>query len=410
MKKSLIVTLALVFVLGIAGTAFAAANPFVDVPAKHWAYDAVAKLANAGVVDGYNDGTFRGDKTMTRYEMAQIVAKAMVKSEKADAETKALVDKLAVEFNAELQNLGVRVAKLEKNASSIKFTGDARIRWNQVEDANGKFYERVRINMAAAVNENTTFNGRFVGMGHNEFGESNNDDAYMAIASFTTKNAFNTGSTITVGRYGKILGQTGHLMDTTGYGLVDGVEATAGNALKVTVGFADFEPYNTQNAKAVQLKDALYAEAKYNTSKATNLNATYLKSGDDSIKFDILGGGFTTKFAKDWALTGEYYQNGDVQDDPSAYLGRLMYKGATAAQPQSWGLGVEYRSFEAASTPDLFSGANYSISDVKGWAVLGSYTLAKNIVLEGFQTFNSKVKADGSDKAESTRLQVNFSF
>ncbi len=42
MKKNLIVALALVFVLGIAGTAFAAANPFVDVPAKHWAYDAVS--------------------------------------------------------------------------------------------------------------------------------------------------------------------------------------------------------------------------------------------------------------------------------------------------------------------------------------------------------------------------------
>ena len=70
MKKSLIITLALVFVLGIAGTAFAAANPFVDVPAKHWSYDAVAKLAAAGVIDGYNDGTFRGDKTLTRFEMA----------------------------------------------------------------------------------------------------------------------------------------------------------------------------------------------------------------------------------------------------------------------------------------------------------------------------------------------------
>ena len=69
MKKSIILTLALVFVLGIAGTAFAA-NPFVDVPAKHWAYDAVAKLAQAGIVDGYGDGTFKGDKTMTRYEMA----------------------------------------------------------------------------------------------------------------------------------------------------------------------------------------------------------------------------------------------------------------------------------------------------------------------------------------------------
>jgi hypothetical protein len=130
MKKTLVTLLALVFVLGIAGTAFAApANPFVDVPAKHWAYGAVAKLVKAGIVDGYGDGTFRGDRAMTRYEMAQVVAKAMAKSEKADAETKALIDKLAVEFAAELNNLGVRVAKLEKNASNIKLSGDVRLRY-----------------------------------------------------------------------------------------------------------------------------------------------------------------------------------------------------------------------------------------------------------------------------------------
>ena len=134
MKKNLIVALALVFVLGIAGTAFAAANPFVDVPAKHWAYDAVSKLAKAGILDGYGDGTYRGERLASRYEMAQATAKAMARADKADAQMKALIDKLAVEFAAELNNLGVRVAKLEKNASSIKFWGDARMRYQSGYD------------------------------------------------------------------------------------------------------------------------------------------------------------------------------------------------------------------------------------------------------------------------------------
>lgn len=407
MKKSLVITLALVFVLGIAGTAFAAANPFVDVPAKHWAYDAVAKLANAGIVDGYGDGTYRGDKNMTRYEMAQIVAKAMVKSDKADAETKALVDKLAVEFSSELQNLGVRVAKLEANQSNIKFTGDVRIRYNDDEAADdSKFYERFRINMTAAVNENTTFNGRFA-MNHNEQGTTGSDDAKVAIASLTTKNVFNSGVTSTVGRYAEFLGQTGYLVDTTGTGMVDGVKVTAGNALKMTVGYADFAAYND-----TQFGNAFYAEAKYNTSKATNINATYLESkGPSAIDYSILGAGFTTKFTKDWALTGEYFQNGDVDGDPDAMLARISYKGANKAVPQSWGLGLEYRDFQANATPDKFSGANFSVSDVKGWGVLGSYTLAKNIVLEGFQSFNSEVESTGDDTDnERTRLQVNFFF
>ena len=60
MKKSLVFAMAMA--LGVSATAFAA-NPFSDLPAGHWAYGAVAKLAAAGVVDGYPDGTFKGDKT-----------------------------------------------------------------------------------------------------------------------------------------------------------------------------------------------------------------------------------------------------------------------------------------------------------------------------------------------------------
>ena len=97
--------------LGVTASAYAA-NPFSDVPAGHWAYDAVNKLAAAGVVDGYPDGTYGGDKLMTRYEMAQIVAKAMAKG--------ANVDKLAAEFADELDSLGVRVANLEKKADNVK--------------------------------------------------------------------------------------------------------------------------------------------------------------------------------------------------------------------------------------------------------------------------------------------------
>ena len=75
MKKSLV--LAMAMALGVTASAYAA-NPFSDVPAGHWAYDSVNKLASAGIVDGYGNGTFGGDRLMTRYEMAQIVAKAML--------------------------------------------------------------------------------------------------------------------------------------------------------------------------------------------------------------------------------------------------------------------------------------------------------------------------------------------
>ena len=84
---------------------------FSDVPAGHWAYNSVAKLAAEGVIEGYGDSTYRGDRNITRYEMAQMIAKAMAKN--PTGVTKAELDRLAAEFRDELDALGVRVAELE---------------------------------------------------------------------------------------------------------------------------------------------------------------------------------------------------------------------------------------------------------------------------------------------------------
>ena len=123
MKKTLVSALTTALVVGAASTTFAASNPFSDVPADHWAYDAVSQLAADGIIDGYGDSTFKGNRNITRYEMAQMVAKAMAKN--TSGADKALVDKLAAEFAAELNNLGVRVANLERNADMVKWNGTA---------------------------------------------------------------------------------------------------------------------------------------------------------------------------------------------------------------------------------------------------------------------------------------------
>ncbi len=122
MKKTLVSALTTALVVGAASTTFAAANPFSDVPADHWAYDAVSQLAADGVIEGYGDSTFRGDRNITRYEMAQMVARAMAKND-VSAATKAMIDKLAAEFADELNSLGVRVANLERNADMVKWNG-----------------------------------------------------------------------------------------------------------------------------------------------------------------------------------------------------------------------------------------------------------------------------------------------
>jgi hypothetical protein len=138
MNKKLIASVAAACVLS-AGSVFAASNPFADVPANHWSYSSVQSLAKAGIIDGYGDGTFKGDKTITRYEMAQLVGKAMYRSDKANAEQKAAIDKLAAEYKDELDNLGVRVGKVEKKTagvSDVKMSG-----WFSSENTVGTSYD-----------------------------------------------------------------------------------------------------------------------------------------------------------------------------------------------------------------------------------------------------------------------------
>ena len=167
MKKTLVSALTTALVVGAASTTFAAANPFADVPADHWAYDAVAQLVQDGIINGYGDGTYVGDQNMSRYEMAQIVAKAMAKSDAADNNNKALIDKLAAEFSDELANLGVRVADLEAKTDNVKWEGLVRYDWNTTNfAAKGEHRDpeanvlKLRLEPTMTINENWTAHAR----------------------------------------------------------------------------------------------------------------------------------------------------------------------------------------------------------------------------------------------------------
>ena len=167
MKKKIYAALATALIVGATSTTFAATNPFSDVPAGHWAYQSVAKLAALGVVEGYGDGTYRGDRNITRYEMAQMVAKAMAKNPSGVG--KAELDRLAAEFRDELGALGVRVAELEKYADKVTWTGKIEYTYENErtdpdrtghkhkETANGFVF---RLEPTAEVNNHWTVNAR----------------------------------------------------------------------------------------------------------------------------------------------------------------------------------------------------------------------------------------------------------
>ena len=107
------------FFAGAAMTA-SAANPFSDVESDSWAYEAVASLSDQNIVEGYPDGTFKGDKHITRYEMAQITARLLAKRDSLSADQQSVVDKLSREYANDLSSLGVRISELENMLQNYK--------------------------------------------------------------------------------------------------------------------------------------------------------------------------------------------------------------------------------------------------------------------------------------------------
>ncbi|EHO63081.1 S-layer homology domain-containing protein [Dialister succinatiphilus] len=149
-----------------AATAFnvSAANPFADVDTSSWAYQAVSQLSDQGVVDGYPDGTFKGDKNVSRYELAQIIARLMAKEESLNDSQRATVQKLSAEYAGELQSLGVRVKELEKKTGNLSNITEIRVqdipRYDNVYKDNKSSHDelslRVRLNTMATVNDRST--------------------------------------------------------------------------------------------------------------------------------------------------------------------------------------------------------------------------------------------------------------
>ena len=91
-----------------------AANPFTDVDTNSWAYQAVSKLSAENVVEGYPDGTFRGEKNISRYEVAQIIARLVARKDSLTADQQATVDKLAQSYRDDLANLASASLNLKR--------------------------------------------------------------------------------------------------------------------------------------------------------------------------------------------------------------------------------------------------------------------------------------------------------
>ena len=427
MKKSLV--LAMAMALGVTASAYAA-NPFSDVPAGHWAYDSISKLAAAGVIDGYGDGTFGGDKLMTRYEMAQIVAKAMAKG--------ANVDKLAAEFADELENLGVRVANLEKKADNVKITGEVRFRYvnqdgamskSEREDSDANRYSAVwgnKSNHVADIRSRIWINGMinddwtYTGMLQNVQNLNNNAGDENTSFQRAYVDGKLGGMAVRAGRYNLVIAD-GNIYDTR----ADGLELSYGNKLKLK-GFAGkatdditVVPYMEIRENETLTGDITNGGKYWGVAVEGEL-AKGLKATAGYTQFKDMGTGFAESYGEAFGKTdidngiwhaglsydiGHFnlsamYLKGDLSadklndmadgrinkaideylDDDGFVIG-LAYKGAKAEDAGSWGAWAKYYDQGAQTYVAHTTDANtFGMTGFKGFGVGANYTLAKNIV------------------------------
>ena len=443
MKK--ILALAAVAAL-TAGVSAYAANPFSDVSTDDWAYQAISDLSDQGVVEGYPDGTFKGERNMTRYELAQIIARLMAKEDQLNAEQQATLDKLAGEYADELANLGVRVSNLEKKVGNLYWSGDARMRYinSSKKDTADKWDGRMRINVKGQVNEATYVQGQFV----NEMNFKDSNSSTTKMAQIYVNHNFGENVAVRLGRQPIVFGNQGgwQYNGLEGY---DGAQVAYNNGkLAVTTGFGQLNASDWQDVKgnvetddgviAVDQKgvtgaDMYFAKAGYDFGFA-KLGADYVKFQGDADKSDSyvagqeLYGINLTIPVQQFNVFGEYWKNTTASNYDTAWNAGLGYGKADWKKPGTWDLSVAYNDVDTGA---YFGGgtwhndmlknlAKFTVDKDKNvgvagatnltfWTAIANVTLQKNVQLHAEYAFAADAE-NAVDPDDSWTVSLNYKF
>ena len=423
MKK--ILALAAVAAL-TAGVSAYAANPFSDVTADDWAYQAVSDLSAQGVVEGYPDGTFKGERNMTRYELAQIIARLMAKEDQLNAEQQATLDKLAGEYADELANLGVRVANLEKKVGNISWSGDARMQYQHALNDDGKAKDadvwsgRMRINVEGQVNDQVTVSGRFV----NEMDFKDGDSSSTSMDRINAKWTPNDATYVTIGRQGVALDQTGTFWDEDG--VFDGVAAGWDNGkVGVEAGYGRFKSAENE-AKGWSSQDkteAWYGKLTGHIADAADVSAFYLKNAQKQDQGAQVGenasawGAGLSYGIGDFTIDGDYVKTQNTQaGDAALWTAGLTYGEVDTDKVGSWSLGAHYVKADKGSmflgNTALDMGDQLGFSNdtnVKFWVAKAGVAVQKNVELDAYYNFAAKAD-EGEDPDDTWGIELNYAF
>lgn len=455
-KKALTLLAGLGLAAGLVGgttTASAAsADSFTDVPKDHWSYEALDYLAKEGVIEGMGDNTFQGGRTMTRYEMASIVAKAMQKGNGSFGD-KAVLDKLEAEYASEIGTLKNQVNQNTKDIDDLKnsiagklsVNGFVRVQYDYDKTSNpgqddsykkdqNRFY--MSMNGAYKVNDNWKAcfqleKNSFYNNGHDHENESGSYDNGSERAKRWSGHDGNiqriwvegynpqNGSWISVGRAWRGLGQQNVLFGTESDGFqfgvpVKGTNLTASGFWFSSTGAGTRESWygagtwgnvghsagiNFAVAKNTKSKGDVYSKNTdhlYNEGSATvNYDKAYVVSGWLDVAKDV-------RFITDYAQT-----NADNQNN-SLFM-RLNYRNTDLQKEGSYQVYTRY--YRRGENGNIAGDDEWSSlpNGSKGWIIGAKYVPWKNVEWE---TLFSKQKqiANSNSKRTLVRTQMDFHF
>lgn len=434
-KKILSAAVAMALAAGISGTAMAAEGSLADVPKDHWSYQAVDQLVKDGIIEGMPDGTYAGDRAISRYEMAVIVARATEKMEAANIADRALIEKMQAEYGSELKTLAADVQDLKNEVGKVKFNGMFRATYDHDDDndtinrGNDRFY--LDLHGEYKVNDNWT--AKFQSETNHKYSDkhSKHDGGDTGVIQRIWADGYfpNSGAWVSIGRTWRGLGFTNTLQG----GETDGVQAgipIKGTGLTASAFYmAPSWEGNGQSYYGVatwgsigHAVDINLAYEKATLSKGEKHNykgkelvynadntVTWKDGGNDTVAYDnAFAVGAKVKLVKNVTLTGDYIQS-NAENFNKAAEARIDYKGTNLQDPGSFGVYARYFKFgKNAGNPDDEWGSRPN--NAKGWMLGFKYVPAKNVE---WNTLYSQQKK-GIDATETDRnlfrTEVDFHF
>lgn len=450
--------LALAFA-ALSATAFAAdgADSFSDVPKDHWSYEALDYLAKNGVIEGYTDGTFQGNRTMSRYEMAAITARAMQASN-LDIGARSVLEKLEKEYGSELATLRAQVEQntedIRKNREAIerfKVHGFVRTQYDYDKNTDAdtldrganRFYMDLRLDMK--VNDIWTVKAQSETNRHYNNGHLRGENAMNENAQQTWSGhdgnfqriwveAQQDGRWLNLGRAWRGLGFQnvlfGNESDGFQFGIpIKGTNLTASGFWMASTGAGNKESLygvglwgavghnfdiNVAYARSSLGKNESYTSGLIDHYEADPVTHRVFPVYRDNDRTNMRSYGYVvsaaTNVAKNVRLIGDYVQTDADEQNKSVAL-RLNYKGAKLDDVGSFGVYARYVRYGANGwlAGDDEWGSTWN--GTKGWIVGFKYVPWKNVEWE---TLFSRQKRDYGTSAEYNRsllrTQLDYHF